>query len=138
LQESVSEYRQVNHQDELGWALAALGQAKLAQGKTGEGLGKVCGSLKIGQDIKATMSICHSLGPIALWIAEPDDPALAVELYTLACQHPGLAKARWFEDIYGRPIYARADRLPTEVLAAAKERGRARDLWQTADQLLRL
>ena len=82
------------------------------------------------------MTICQVLGPSALWIADLDDPALAVELYSLACQHPCLAKARWFEDIYGHPIYAQAERLPTEALAVAKERGRARDLWQTADQLL--
>jgi hypothetical protein len=36
-----------------------------------------------------------------------------------------------------RQIAAVAETLPPEVAAAAQERGRARDLWQTAEELLK-
>jgi tetratricopeptide (TPR) repeat protein len=136
LQDSVEEYHQVKLLDELAWALAALGQAKLAQGETGEGLAQVYESLQIGKEIGAALAISKALGPCALWLGGQGDPARAVALYTLACQHPGLANSRWFDDVYGRPIAALSEQLPTEVVAAAQARGRSLDLWQTAAGLL--
>ena len=135
LQQSVDEYRQVKFLDELGWALAALGQAKLAQGETGEGLAHVHESLQIGRKIGAAMTTNQALGPCALWFGGQGDPARAVALYTLACQHPGLANSRWFDDVYGNPIAALSEQLPAQVVAAAQAGGRSLDLWQTAAEL---
>ena len=42
----------------------------------------------------------------------------------------------WFADVVGNEITAAAESLPPEVVAAAKDRGRARDLWETARELL--
>jgi hypothetical protein len=47
-----------------------------------------------------------------------------------------VANSRWFEDIAGREIETLAETLPPEVAANAKERGRARDLWATVEELL--
>jgi len=47
-----------------------------------------------------------------------------------------VANSRWFEDVAGREIAAAAEALPPEVVAAAQERGRARDLWATVEELL--
>ena len=47
-----------------------------------------------------------------------------------------MAHSVWFEDVYGKQIAAAAKGLPPEVVAAAQERGRARDLWATAEELL--
>jgi tetratricopeptide (TPR) repeat protein len=136
LQDSVEEYRQVKLLDELAWALAALGQAKLAQGETGEGLAQVYESLQIGKEIGAALGISQALGPCALWVGGQGDPARAVALYTLASQHPAMANSRWFDDVYGRSIAALSEQLAAEVVAAAQARGRSMDLWQTAAGLL--
>jgi hypothetical protein len=47
-----------------------------------------------------------------------------------------VAKSRWFEDVVGRQIAAVAATLPPDVVAAAQERGRARDLEATVAELL--
>ena len=59
-----------------------------------------------------------------------------MELYTLALRYPYIANSRWFDDVAGRHIAAAAETLPPMVVAAAQERGRARDLWETAAELL--
>ena len=49
-------------------------------------------------------------------------------------QRPAIEQ--WFGRVAGKHIVATAERLPPEVVAAAQERGRARDLWQTAEEFL--
>ena len=60
----------------------------------------------------------------------------AVELYALVSRYPFVAKSPWFEVVFGRQIDAIAASLPPEVVAAARERGRARDLHATVAELL--
>ena len=60
----------------------------------------------------------------------------AVELYALASRYPFVANSRWFEDVAGRHIAAVAATLPPDVVTAAQERGRARDLEATVAELL--
>jgi hypothetical protein len=60
----------------------------------------------------------------------------AVEAYALASRYPYVADSRWFEDVVARHITAAAATLPSEVVAAAQERGRALDLWETAEELI--
>jgi hypothetical protein len=44
-----------------------------------------------------------------------------------------VANSRWVEDVYGRHVAAG---LPEQVVAAAQARGQARDLWETAEEML--
>ena len=60
----------------------------------------------------------------------------AVELYALAARYPYISNSRWFEDVVGREVRAAAETLAPEVRAAAEERGRARDLDATVEELL--
>jgi hypothetical protein len=60
----------------------------------------------------------------------------AVELYALASRYPHVANSRWFEDIAGKEIATVAATLPLDVVAAAQERGRTRDLETTVQELL--
>ena len=73
---------------------------------------------------------------IALFLADQGEAEQAVEVYALASRYPHVANSCWFEDVCGKPIAAVAATLPPEVVAAAQERGRARDLWVTAQELL--
>lgn len=73
---------------------------------------------------------------MALLLADEGDVERAVELYAAALQSPYIANSRWFEDIAGRHIRELAASLPPDVVAAAEQRGRARDLLATAKALL--
>ena len=60
----------------------------------------------------------------------------AVEWYGLASRYPFVANSRWFEDVAGRHTTAVAATLPPDVIAAAQERGRARDVETTVARVL--
>ena len=77
-----------------------------------------------------------TLPVIALLLADERRAEPAVELYALALRYDYVANSCWFEEVAGRHITAVAATLPPEVVAAAQERGRARDLWETAQELL--
>jgi tetratricopeptide (TPR) repeat protein len=78
----------------------------------------------------------EALPAVALLWAGRGHMERAVELYALASRHPFVANSCWFEDVAGAPISAVAATLPPQVVAAAQERGRARDLWDTAAELV--
>ena len=69
-------------------------------------------------------------------LAEWGEPERAVELYALASRYPYVGESRFWEDAVGRHIAAAAESLPPDVVSAAQERGKARDLWATAEELL--
>jgi hypothetical protein len=77
-----------------------------------------------------------ALPAIALLLADQGENERAVEFYALASCYPVVANSRHFEDLAGRHIAAVAAALPPDAVAAAQERGRARDLWDTAAELL--
>jgi hypothetical protein len=59
-----------------------------------------------------------------------------VQFYALASRYPLVANSCLSEDVAGRHIAAVAATLPPDVVAAAQERGRARDLEATVEELL--
>ena len=73
---------------------------------------------------------------VALLLADEEKIERAVELYALASRYGLVANSQWFEDVAGQHIAAAAEGLPPEVVSAAQERGRARDLWKTVIELL--
>lgn len=72
----------------------------------------------------------------ALLLVEEGEEQRALELYGLAQRYPCVANSRWFYDMAGQELEAMAASLPPGVAAAAQERGRARELWQTAEELI--
>ena len=60
----------------------------------------------------------------------------AVEVYALAARHPVVANVRFWNDTNGKHVAAVAASWPAEVVEAAKARGAALDLWDTAAELL--
>ncbi len=76
------------------------------------------------------------LAPAALLLADRGEVERAVETYEVACQRPFVANSQWFEDVFGKHIAAMAQSLTPEVVAAARQRGRERDLWETAKEIL--
>ena len=136
LQESIRHYRKLKHLDELGWALATLGYTSNQLGNPQRALELLCEALRLGIETRAFMILCHSLAPLAVIIGQNGDLARSQELYAAVCQNPVVATSVWFKDLYGRRIDGFAEILQPEVVAAAQERGRKRDLWETAAELL--
>ena len=59
----------------------------------------------------------------------------AIEVYELACTLPVIANNMWVQDMVGKPISEATRGLSSDVVAAAKERGRARDVLATCREL---
>ncbi|MBX3051147.1 MAG: tetratricopeptide repeat protein [Caldilineaceae bacterium] len=72
----------------------------------------------------------------ALLMADEGQPERAIELHALTWRYPRIANSRWFYDVAGKELEALARSLPSEVAAAAQERGRALDLFATAQGLV--
>jgi predicted ATPase len=84
--------------------------------------------IRLGQEV---------LPCLALVWAREGQVERAVELYALCDKvMEGAPGCPAIEDQYGRPIREAAKSLPPEVVAAAQERGRARDWESTAKELL--
>jgi hypothetical protein len=60
----------------------------------------------------------------------------AVEVYALASRYPLVSKSRWFADVAGSTLAEVTATLPIERVAVLVDRGRARDLWATVEELL--
>jgi hypothetical protein len=84
------------------------------------------------------MNVWPALPAAALILADEGQHELAVEIYEMALRYPFVANSRWFHDVAGKEIQAVGATLPPEVVAAAKERGRARDVQATIDELIAL
>jgi hypothetical protein len=76
------------------------------------------------------------MGATALFLADAGETERAMEVYALALRHATVEKSRWIDDVFGEHIAAVAATLPADIVAAAQERGRARDLDATMAELL--
>ena len=81
-------------------------------------------------------ALTEALPLAALLHADAGWAEQAVELHALAWRYPRIANSRWFYDVAGRELEAVAASLPPAVVAAAQERGRALDLFDTARALV--
>jgi tetratricopeptide (TPR) repeat protein len=136
LQEAVDLYRMLGQREWLVWALAWLGHAAYAQGKRAQARQHLHEALQTGDAPLSVILSTAALSTIALLLADQGEPARAVELYALASCYPYVANSRWFEDVAGRHIADAAAELPPDIIAAAREHGRARDPRATVKELL--
>ena len=136
LQESIATFREADKWDELAWALACAGYAARGLGQVVQARRHLCEALRIGAEVGAFQRLITALPATALLLADQGEPERAIELYALASRYPYVANSRWFEDVAGRHIASMAAGLPADEVAAAQERGRARDLDATVNELL--
>jgi tetratricopeptide (TPR) repeat protein len=136
LQECVALYRETGVLEELGWALANLAVAARGLGDLFQARQHLYEALRMSTETPCIFALWVALPAIALLLADKGEVERALELYALASHHSLLSNSRWFEDVFERHIAAVAATLPSDVVAAAQERGRARDLEATVAELL--
>jgi hypothetical protein len=136
LQESADLYEEIGERNDRCIAIAALGLVARALGNPAQAQKHLCQALQTEVEIHGSAIHVMAIPATALLLADAGHKERAVEIYALASRYPFVSKSRFYEDIIGRHIAAAAAALPPEVSAAARERGRARDLWETAEELL--
>jgi tetratricopeptide (TPR) repeat protein len=125
---------------DLGRALADLAVAERALGRRssarlhlGEALRTVDAAGGCGFSLPMASDVFLAGG---LLLSDRGEAELAVELFSLAYRQPHVANSRWYADVFGKHIATVEETLPSGVVAAARERGRARDPDATAAELL--
>ena len=136
LQEGIEIMRDVGLRDDLGVWLPSLAIAHLALGEQRQA--EVClreaVQLAVGAGDHSVRYL--ALLGVALLRVDQGEGERAVELHALGSCHPAWVNGRWFQDVLGARIAAVAETLPPDVVAAARERGRARDLGETIAELV--
>jgi tetratricopeptide (TPR) repeat protein len=136
LRESVARWREIGHREWTSSYLSSLAIACYGLGRLPQARKFLAEALQIAVDIRAPLPLTHALPALALLLSGQGELERAVELYALALRYPFVANSVWWEDVVGKHIATAAASLPPDVVAASEERGRARDLWSTAEKLL--
>jgi tetratricopeptide (TPR) repeat protein len=136
MQESVASFLRVGRREWMSNSLAALGRASYALGNRSEAQTHLYEALEIAVEIGAFIPLLDIMPIVSLLLADQGEVERAVELYSLASQHPWVSQAQLFEDIAGQHIAALSASLPSDVVEGAKARGQEREMWQTASELL--
>jgi hypothetical protein len=77
-----------------------------------------------------------ALPGVALWLALTGQIVRALEVWALALSLPFVVNSQWYADVVGQRVEAAALALRPAAREAARERGRALDLWATAEALV--
>lgn len=134
--EALSIYRLIDARNNLAQGLAVLSCVARTKAQFAEARGYLMEALQLANEQHSFLPLIHALPGLALVLADEGYPEKAVELYALAMTQGIVANSKWFEDIAGRELAEVAASLPPEVAQAARARGQALDLWQTAADLV--
>jgi tetratricopeptide (TPR) repeat protein len=136
LEESVAIFREVGQREHEALALIALARVSIGLGQRDRAHEDLRRALQIAIHVRAFAPSIFAIAISALLFLNRDEVERAVELCALASRYPYFGSSRFWEDVAGKHIAAATAALPSEMVAAAQERGRARDLWGTAEELL--
>jgi predicted ATPase/DNA-binding SARP family transcriptional activator len=136
LWESVKIFQEMNSHRILPDALFSLALTFWALDDRQQTIENLIQGLQVAIAAQPLNPMRFELPAAALLLAGDGHVERAVEFYAAALQSPYIANSRWFEDIAGRRIREMAASLPPDVVAAAEQRGRDRDLLATAQALL--
>jgi hypothetical protein len=119
-----------------GWIDALLVYIAREQGQPEKARQYLCRALRTSAKVGGFFPAIYALPAAALLLGDEGQVEEAIELYALASHYPFVANSRWFADVAGREIALASTALSPERVDAARERGRARDLWATVEELL--
>jgi tetratricopeptide (TPR) repeat protein len=136
--EGATVFQESGSPEAVAWFATWLSFADWGTGQTRVAREHLCEGLRTIIEHQYYLPLVPALSATALLLADEGHAYAeqAVELYALASRYGYVGTSRWFEDVIGEHIAAVAATLPPDVVAAAQERGRARDLWATAQELL--
>jgi tetratricopeptide (TPR) repeat protein len=129
-------YLHQNLRHDLDHLPAVLACALRGLGKFDQAREHLLEALRLVPDTRVFWPLLYSLAIYALLLIDEGETERAVELYALASRYSFVANSRWFEAVAGNHIAAVTATLPTDIVAAAQQRGRARDLDATVKGLL--
>jgi tetratricopeptide (TPR) repeat protein len=136
LEESVALCRQRGFVRDLGWSLALLGYTHWLLGDIARARAELLDVIRTSVGQHELQPLLFATPAIALMLAEQGHQERAAELYALAWRYPLHANSQNSADMFGHRLDAVVAVLPPEIAEAAQTRGRARDLWATAQELL--
>jgi predicted ATPase/DNA-binding SARP family transcriptional activator len=135
-QESATICREMHVRIWLGYPLVILGYAARGLGDVDQAGQHLHEALRVAGESGSFWPLMLAVPAAALLLADAGEHERAVDLYALASRYPLVANSRWFHDVASKHIAAVAATLPPDVVTAARERGRARDLDATVAELL--
>lgn len=133
---AIRQFRRFDEPNEMGLAFGSLGHVRYQTGDTNQARRYLREALQIAVKVRAFMPLYAALPVASLLLADHGEEERAIELYSLLSRYPPVAKSQWFYDMAGRKLEPVAAALSPDVAASARERGRKRDLWDTAEELL--
>jgi tetratricopeptide (TPR) repeat protein len=136
LQESDAIFREVGQKDQLGAALASLGYSSRALGNQSEARQYLVEALATAVEIGAFLPLLFAIPLAALLAADRGEKEQALELYALASRYSFVTNSHWCRHVFERQISTIASTLPPEVVTVVQERGKSRNMWSTAKELL--
>jgi tetratricopeptide (TPR) repeat protein len=119
-----------------GWLLAELAYAEHRVGRIDLARRHGWQALRMAADIQQFVVCQFALNTIIVILAREGLTERAIELEVLMCSRHPLFDRGWYEKQLRKPFAERIAALPGEAVAAARERGRQLDYWQTVESLL--
>jgi len=136
LEESVDIFEATGRRAELDEALGLLAGVNLLLGDKNGAQQHLAGALKKTAAGSFFIYRLQILPPLCLFLAKSSEEERAVELYAMVSSYPFVSKSRWFSDVYENRIRESISSLSPDLVAKARERGQARDLDETINELL--
>ncbi|MBI5830629.1 MAG: tetratricopeptide repeat protein [Chloroflexi bacterium] len=135
LQESLALCRELGHRHVAVYALTNLGGVIGALGEYGEAWQSARQALQIAREIGSSEAMLFALLGAAILLARQGNGERAAEAAALVIHHP--AANRETKDRAEKLLVELEAQLPAPVMAAAQERGRARQLEEVVAEILR-
>jgi predicted ATPase/transcriptional regulator with XRE-family HTH domain len=119
-----------------GWLLSDLAYAEYRLGRFDLARRHCWQALRIAVDVKLFMVCQFALTTLIVMFADEGPIERAIELESLVRSRHPLFDRGWYPRQLRKPFDERIIALPGKVVAAARERGRKLDYWQTAESFL--
>jgi predicted ATPase/DNA-binding SARP family transcriptional activator len=129
--------RSIPQSDELAGSLGLLSLAELGLGQVEQARRHLCEALEINLKTHGMFSANLCLPVAAVMLSRVGEVEKAIEVQAMMLRYPPISGSSWYEDTCWRYINQASSALPPQVVQARRERGRQRDLFSTAEELLK-
>ena len=135
-QESLQIFQTYVSEEKICGILACLGFVSTIRNQYSRAQQLLYNSLEKAIEMTAVFELGHAITGISLLLADLGDEERAVNYYLSATTMGVVANSRWFADIAGNQISDIAERLPEDVLKAARSHPRKITSWEVPAEML--